>query len=66
MHCSVSDLLYLILTPLKLCLTYRMVVGICLQEHLVKTCHGYVSVAVIGDQDKPALVTYPDLALNCK
>ncbi|XP_024021797.1 protein NDL2 [Morus notabilis] len=34
------------------------------KEHLIKTCHGYVSVAVIGDQDKPALVTYPDLALN--
>ncbi|BBG97214.1 N-MYC downregulated-like 2 [Prunus dulcis] len=33
-------------------------------EHLVKTCLGYVSVAVLGDQDKPALVTYPDLALN--
>ncbi|PON76698.1 NDRG [Parasponia andersonii] len=34
------------------------------KEHLIKTCRGYVSVAVIGDQDKPALVTYPDLALN--
>ncbi|KAH0969485.1 hypothetical protein GBA52_028666 [Prunus armeniaca] len=34
------------------------------KEHLVKTCLGYVSVAVLGDQDKPALVTYPDLALN--
>ncbi|VVA26166.1 PREDICTED: pollen-specific [Prunus dulcis] len=36
------------------------------KEHLVKTCLGYVSVAVLGDQDKPALVTYPDLALNRK
>ncbi|MBA0626335.1 hypothetical protein Godav_004018 [Gossypium davidsonii] len=35
-----------------------------LQEYLVKTRCGMVSVAVIGDQDKPALVTYPDLALN--
>lgn len=51
---------------MKFCLSYHMVVGICLQEHLVKTCHGYVSVAVIGDQDKPALVTYPDLGLNCE
>ncbi|KAM6541780.1 hypothetical protein CsatB_006227 [Cannabis sativa] len=34
------------------------------KEHLIKTCHGVVSVTVIGDQDKPALVTYPDLALN--
>ncbi|KAE8100007.1 hypothetical protein FH972_017945 [Carpinus fangiana] len=34
------------------------------KEHLIETCHGYVSVAVIGDPDKPALVTYPDLALN--
>ncbi|MBA0661947.1 hypothetical protein Goklo_006162 [Gossypium klotzschianum] len=34
------------------------------KEYLVKTRCGMVSVAVIGDQDKPALVTYPDLALN--
>ncbi|KAL0407712.1 UNVERIFIED_CONTAM: protein NDL2 [Sesamum radiatum] len=33
-------------------------------EHIVKTGHGSVSVAVFGDQDKPALITYPDLALN--
>ncbi|KAL0327504.1 UNVERIFIED_CONTAM: protein NDL2 [Sesamum angustifolium] len=30
----------------------------------VKTGHGSVSVAIFGDQDKPALITYPDLALN--
>ncbi|TYI22459.1 hypothetical protein ES332_A06G104700v1 [Gossypium tomentosum] len=35
-----------------------------LQEYLVKTRCGMVSVALFGDQDKPALVTYPDLALN--
>ncbi|KAI3823747.1 hypothetical protein L1987_05188 [Smallanthus sonchifolius] len=34
------------------------------KEHLVKTSNGFVSVAIFGDQDKPALVTYPDLALN--
>nr|KJB65565.1 hypothetical protein B456_010G101700 [Gossypium raimondii] len=34
------------------------------KEYLVKTRCGMVSVAVFGDQDKPALVTYPDLALN--
>ncbi|KAL3818964.1 hypothetical protein ACJIZ3_004869 [Penstemon smallii] len=34
------------------------------KEHVVKTAHGSVSVAVFGDQDKPALITYPDLALN--
>ncbi|KAK8550422.1 hypothetical protein V6N13_118941 [Hibiscus sabdariffa] len=34
------------------------------KEYLVRTHHGTVSVAVFGDQDKPALVTYPDLALN--
>ncbi|KAD4384853.1 hypothetical protein E3N88_25021 [Mikania micrantha] len=34
------------------------------KEHLVKTSSGFVSVAIFGDQDKPALVTYPDLALN--
>ncbi|KAJ8421964.1 hypothetical protein Cgig2_028753 [Carnegiea gigantea] len=27
---------------------------------------GLVSAAIYGDPDKPALVTYPDLALNCK
>lgn len=37
-----------------------------IQEHIIKTAHAYVSVAVFGDQDKPALITYPDLALNCK
>jgi len=37
-----------------------------LQEHHVKTCHGSVSVVVYGDQEKPALITYPDVALNCK
>lgn len=36
------------------------------QEHIVKTGRGSVSVSVFGDQDKPALITYPDLALNCK
>ncbi|MBA0604131.1 hypothetical protein Godav_016812 [Gossypium davidsonii] len=34
------------------------------KEYLVKTRIGTVSVVVFGDQDKPALVTYPDLALN--
>ncbi|KAG5048260.1 hypothetical protein JHK85_009363 [Glycine max] len=34
------------------------------EEHVVRTRHGCVSVAVYGDQDKPALITYPDLALN--
>ncbi|XP_010262203.1 PREDICTED: pollen-specific protein SF21-like [Nelumbo nucifera] len=34
------------------------------KEHIVQTGYGSVSVAVFGDQDKPALVTYPDLALN--
>ncbi|KAM7512959.1 hypothetical protein LguiB_011834 [Lonicera macranthoides] len=34
------------------------------KEHIVRTCHGPVSVIVYGDQDKPALLTYPDLALN--
>ncbi|XP_057477701.1 protein NDL2-like [Actinidia eriantha] len=34
------------------------------KEHLVKTSRGSVSVVVLGDLDKPALVTYPDVALN--
>lgn len=34
------------------------------KEYHVKTGYGPVSVIVYGDRDKPALVTYPDLALN--
>ncbi|KAI6681944.1 hypothetical protein NL676_035825 [Syzygium grande] len=34
------------------------------KEHLVRTVSGSVSVIVYGDPDKPALITYPDLALN--
>ncbi|XP_058725044.1 protein NDL2 [Vicia villosa] len=34
------------------------------KEHIIRTCHGSVSVAVYGDRDKPALITYPDLGLN--
>ncbi|KAH0453970.1 hypothetical protein IEQ34_018294 [Dendrobium chrysotoxum] len=33
-------------------------------EHLIQTRCGSVSVSVFGDQEKPALVTYPDVALN--
>lgn len=38
----------------------------CLQEFPIKTSLGCISVSVYGDQDKPALITYPDLALNRK
>ncbi|KAK8509068.1 hypothetical protein V6N12_018157 [Hibiscus sabdariffa] len=38
--------------------------GIDLKEHHVRTRCGSVSVIVYGEQDKPALITYPDLALN--
>ncbi|KAH1229774.1 Protein NDL2 [Glycine max] len=34
------------------------------KECTVKTSKGSVSVLVCGDQEKPALITYPDLALN--
>ncbi|KAK1313192.1 Pollen-specific protein SF21 [Acorus calamus] len=34
------------------------------KEHIIQTGHGSVSVVVFGDLDKPALVTYPDIALN--
>ncbi|KAH9799921.1 protein NDL2 [Citrus sinensis] len=34
------------------------------KDNLIKTSHGSLSVTIYGDQDKPALVTYPDLALN--
>ena len=36
------------------------------QEYHVRTGQGSVSVIVCGDQDKPPLITYPDLALNRK
>ncbi|KAM7507543.1 hypothetical protein LguiA_017996 [Lonicera macranthoides] len=39
-------------------------ISLCGKEHHIKTGHGSVSVVVFGDQDKPALITYPDLALN--
>ncbi|URE15728.1 Ndr family [Musa troglodytarum] len=34
------------------------------QEHHVLTNHGSLSVSFYGDPEKPALVTYPDVALN--
>ncbi|OEL13194.1 Pollen-specific protein SF21 [Dichanthelium oligosanthes] len=34
------------------------------KEHHIQTNHGPVSVAIYGDHDKPALITYPDIALN--
>nr|XP_025700804.1 protein NDL1 isoform X2 [Arachis hypogaea] len=40
--------------------------GLLLQEHYIRTGCGSVSVMVYGDHDKPALITYPDLALNYK
>jgi hypothetical protein len=36
------------------------------QEHVVRTAYGSVSVIVYGNPNKPALLTYPDLALNRK
>ncbi|XP_057962801.1 protein NDL2-like isoform X1 [Malania oleifera] len=34
------------------------------KECLVKTSKGSVSVFICGDQEKPAIITYPDVALN--
>ncbi|XP_022745070.1 pollen-specific protein SF21-like isoform X2 [Durio zibethinus] len=34
------------------------------KEFLVKTSRGSLSVFVCGDHEKPALITYPDVALN--
>ena len=34
------------------------------KEHIIMTGHGPVSVIVYGDQEKPPLITYPDIALN--
>ncbi|MFS7903979.1 putative alpha/Beta hydrolase [Helianthus anomalus] len=33
-------------------------------EHIIQTGRGSVSVIVYRDQEKPPLITYPDLALN--
>ncbi|MQM11619.1 hypothetical protein Taro_044529 [Colocasia esculenta] len=35
------------------------------EECVVETSRGPVSVFVCGDQEKPAMITYPDVALNC-
>uniref|UniRef100_A0A804LQ10 AAA ATPase AAA+ lid domain-containing protein n=1 Tax=Zea mays TaxID=4577 RepID=A0A804LQ10_MAIZE len=35
-----------------------------LEEHHMQTNHGPVSIAVYGDHDQPALVNYPNIALN--
>ena len=37
-----------------------------IQEHIIRTGCGSVSVTVYGNQEKPPLITYPDLALNRK
>ncbi|ERN20367.1 hypothetical protein AMTRI_Chr03g45950 [Amborella trichopoda] len=34
------------------------------KEYIVQTSKGSISVFVCGDQDKPPLITYPDVALN--
>ncbi|WOL08186.1 pollen-specific protein SF21-like [Canna indica] len=34
------------------------------KEHHILTRHGPIAVAVYGDLEKPALLTYPDVALN--
>ncbi|XP_042517112.1 protein NDL2-like isoform X2 [Macadamia integrifolia] len=34
------------------------------KEYLVETSKGSISVFVCGDQEKPALITYPDVSLN--
>ncbi|KAI3805672.1 hypothetical protein L1987_28252 [Smallanthus sonchifolius] len=36
------------------------------KEHIIQTGCGSVSVTVYGDQEKPPLITYPDLGLNHK
>ena len=47
------------------CLWVCSLVDGILQECVVKTSKGSISVFVCGDQEKPALITYPDVALNC-
>ncbi|KAL5138101.1 Protein NDL1 [Glycine soja] len=38
--------------------------GLPFQEHHIRTGCGIMSIIVYGDPDKPALITYPNLALN--
>ena len=35
-------------------------------EEVIETSHGQVTVAVQGSRNKPAIVTYHDLGLNCE
>ncbi|KAJ0953566.1 putative alpha/Beta hydrolase [Helianthus annuus] len=34
------------------------------KEHIIQTGRGSLSIIVYGDQEKPPLITYPDVALN--
>ncbi|KAL4570326.1 hypothetical protein LXL04_025978 [Taraxacum kok-saghyz] len=34
------------------------------KAHILETATGFISVVIMGDPDKPPLITYPDLALN--
>lgn len=48
------------------CVYAEFIMDLQFQEHRIQTGCGSVSVIVYGDHNKPALITYPDLALNCK
>lgn len=62
---DIGSCLFYILSPWKLRSVFNPIhTFILLQEHTVRTGRGSVSVIVYGDQEKPALLTYPDLALN--
>jgi len=64
--CSFSFLFFLFWPVWSVPLKYLLISECFFQEHLVRTRCGSVTVAVYGDEDKPALITYPDVALNCK
>jgi hypothetical protein len=58
---SVSIITFLIVSKIVYVL---MLILLFTQEHVIRTGRGSLSVIVYGDQDKSALITYPDLALN--
>ena len=45
---------------------FQHLCDIFIQEHIIRTGHGSVSVIIYGDIEKPPLITYPDVSLNRK
>ena len=48
------------------CFMFVVIISIscCVQEEDVETIYGSVSVIIVGDRSKPAILTYHDIGLN--